>query len=44
MVEELIVEDGDCKGVITQTERFILQKQLLLQQEPIYAAKLLLVN
>ena len=44
MVEELIVEDGECKGVITKTGAIYRLKQSLLQQEPIFVGKLFLVN
>ena len=39
MVEELIVEDEKVKGVITQVEQFIEQKQLSLQLVHFYVEK-----
>ena len=43
MVEQLIVEDGVCKGVIRKRVLFTELKQSSSQQEHIYAGKLLLV-
>ena len=43
MVEQLIVEDGVCKGVVTQTGAVYRAKTVSSQQERIYAGKLSLV-
>ena len=44
MVEELIVEDGVCKGVITHTGAIFRGKTIVITTGTFYVVKLLLVK